>query len=268
MKTYNDLLLEMKTYPDGNAQAQVKKISHLVDLEKVANEDPVFFEDICWLLGRGSDLDSNLFLTIDFYNQLKYLNPNAGNKFRETVIAKKEVIRNRILNFDLSKPRVENIQQYLYEYEEYRETVVAYNFIDVKDAIEKAYDINFRGLYGDIKRETLKEILKNECGFTDEAIELAYQTKPNRGGLCAQVMSALGNFVLDRDIPYVDHWHHLTDMDFRGMRKGYVHNMEVYCEHPQVELNPIFTKYRQIYTLECGAGLKLKNGKIPFYIDW
>lgn len=263
MITYERFVYEVSQYPQSNKSVNMGKIAHLVDLKKMASEDPQYFDELTQeaSLNRGSEL-----LLIDVYKKMKELSPDAGQKLIAIINQKMKDVKQHIMSLDLSAPRITDIKEYLVQTKKYGSTETYYDFVGVQDAIAIAYHINTDNVYGSVKHDATREILQSEFGFSQEDMRIGADFSPLEDNLCAKMYCALDQFIHRNMIPYMNHWHHIKDRDFSGFNRGGTAFMSKYSDN--IQEHELFKIFRKIYTLECSQHATSNNDSIMFTIDW
>lgn len=169
-----------------------------------------------------------------------------------------------ILALDLSAPRCD-LSDFVITETRGKQTSTMLDFCPVTSELEDAYGFSFRDVFGDFRYGS-KHAEVARFGFSEEEVAEGYRSSPLDGPLAARVFAVLNFYIDDAAVPYIDHWHHLMDKDFSGLRRGGTNYMYLPDDEYVQDEHPIFAKIREIYALECAVA---SDGEfISFTVDW
>lgn len=149
-----------------------------------------------------------------------------------------------------------------------KEVSVHFDYHEVLDLIEEAYDVDVRGFFNHLKYETIKEIVAKY--FPIENYHTILRTSPINS-LEANYLSIVSD--------HIDFWHYMLDYDFAEISNGSISSMWKPEEEETIQLENIintkeeFKKYisnqiKKVFFKELSQLKEVDSDEIEFLIEW
>ena len=263
-KTENSRYLKyFAEYPESKAAKIYEALCQEHGLKDIEEADPIYAFHI--LRDASGCRDSSF--SIQMRNALagKFGDiSKIGTDLVRAVIARVAERKEWILGIDLAAPRLSSLEDFTITETRKGKVTQFYDFCPLTEALVNAYGFDFRGIFGDIENAETNRVLEQVMGFSRPEMEHGRRTAPTTGDLCAMAYYVLRQYTYDL-VPYVDHWHHLLELDFVELRRGGKNYMSIDSDGE----DPVFAKIRAIYALEClGSDPSRHDDHITFTVDW
>lgn len=156
-----------------------------------------------------------------------------------------------------------------------KEVSVHFDYHEVLDLIEEAYDVDVRGFFNHLKYETIKEIVGKY--FPIENYHTISRTSPVNS-LEANYLSIVSDHI-DEQIEYIDFWHYMLNYDFAEISNGSISSMWKPEKEETIQLeNIINTKdelkayisnqIKKVFFKELSQLKEVDSYEIEFLIEW
>jgi hypothetical protein len=275
---------KMQAYFDWNKKTFAKVLDAMeketqFDFKKMYMEDPSLFVTYVSLFNeQAPKYDVNVFWNLYFtaYQDLKNTGFFAVNMEDLKLQLVKE-FENKVNGQCLLS--VKDLEDTMTVKSKKKVQSVHFDYHDVEDLIEKAYEIEFRGFFNKLKYDNVQQYFKQYCPKAD------YKKVSNTSPvdcLEANYLTIISDHISGQ-FEYIDFWHEICDADFSDVSNGSINSMyleEVEENNQEVNIKSIintkkemqkyiFQKIKQVFFKELGQLKEVgEEEDIEFYIVW